>query len=344
MKSYPLLLGLLLIASCDTPSPDTSAETTAPLSSRDSLHQALTHIMALPEDTFRTSEYKVLSEKETDTYTLSKLSYHVRDDEYAPAYLLKPKQADPPYPVMICLQGHAPGMYISIGDTRTERDAQLIAGGRDIALQAVAHGWAALAIEQRAFGEKAVAGADCNDVSLRELMKGRPMLGQRVFDIMRGIDFIETQDDLNADLIGSMGNSGGGTASYFAAAVDERIKLAVVSCSFSTYEHSWLKYPHCSCGYLPGLLEVADMPDLAELIAPRHLMIVAGKEDYLADIEGVREGFATAQKLYKKYDAIENVTLLEGDGGHQFYPDLAWPEIDQFKNNYYDSHAAEAGF
>ncbi len=344
MKLYTFLLSLLLVVGCGAPSSDTTTRAAASLSSRDSLHQALTRIMALPEDTFGTSAYEILSEEETESYTLSKLSYHVRDDEYAPAYLLKPKNVVPPYPVMICLQGHAPGMYISIGDARTERDAQLIAGGRDIALQAVAHGWAALAIEQRGFGEKAIAEADCNDVSLRELLKGRPMLGQRVFDVMRGIDFIETQADLNADLIGSMGNSGGGTTSYFAAAVDERIKLAVVSCSFSTYEHSWLKYHHCSCGYLPGLLEVADMPDLAELIAPRHLMIVAGTEDYLADIEGVREGFATAQELYKQYDAVEHVTLLEGDGGHQFYPDLAWPNIDQFKESYYNNHVTKATF
>ena len=193
-------------------------------------------------------------------------------------------------------------------------------------------------------GEKATEGATCNDVSLRELMKGRPMLGQRVFDIMRGVDFIETQPDLDAQLIGSLGNSGGGTATYFAAAVDERIKLAVVSCSFSTYERSWLKHPHCACGYLPGLLEVADMPDLAELIAPRRLIIVAGKEDYLADIEGVRAGFATAQTFYTPHQASENVTLLEGDGGHQFYPDLAWPAIDQFKDAYYDDYAAKASY
>lgn len=344
MKFHLLLLAICFTIGCGTPPSDITSQPTPPLSSRDSLHQALTHIMALPEDTFSSIDYEILSEEVTDTYTIDKLSYHVQGNEYAPAYLLKPKNIEPPYPVMICLQGHAPGMYISIGDARTERDAQLIAGGRDIALQAVAHGWAALAIEQRAFGEKAVAGADCNDVSLRELLKGRPMLGLRVLDVMRGIDFIETQDDLDANLIGSMGNSGGGTASYFAAAVDERIKLAVVSCSFSTYERSWLKYHHCSCGYLPGLLEVADMPDLAELIAPRHLMIVAGKEDYIADIEGVREGFATAQQLYQKYDAIDNVTLLEGNGGHQFYPDLAWPEIDQFKQSYYDKHATHASF
>ncbi len=344
MQLRALLPALVLIAACTRPSSDPARATKSPSTSHDSLHQALTRIMALPEDTFGTSRHEVLSEEETDTYTITRLSYHVRENEYAAAYLLKPKHVAPPYPVMICLQGHSPGMYISIGEVRGERDKALIAGGRDIALQAVKHGWAALAIEQRGFGEKATEGATCNDVSLRELMKGRPMLGQRVFDIMRGIDFIETQPDLDAQLIGSLGNSGGGTATYFAAAVDERIKLAVVSCSFSTYERSWLKHPHCACGYLPGLLEVADMPDLAELIAPRRLIIVAGQEDYLADIEGVRAGFATAQTFYAQHQASENITLLEGDGGHQFYPDLAWPAIDQFKDAYYDDYAAKASY
>ena len=344
MKPHCLLLSILLIASCQSFLEDKTDN--VPITShRDSLHQALTALMTLPEVPAGPIDYSVLSQEETDTYTLSKLSYQVTGNDYAPAYLLKPKNVPPPYPVMICLQGHSPGMYISVGNARTERDAKLLAGGRDIALQAVANGWAALAIEQRGFGEQAVAGADCNDLSLRDLLRGRPMLGKRVFDVMRGIDFIETQDDLDAQLIASMGNSGGGTATYFAAAVDERIKLAVVSCSFCTYERSWLKYHHCACGYLPGLLEVADMPELAELIAPRHLMIVAGKEDYLADIEGVREGFTTARSLYEPYNATERVTLIEGDGGHQFYPDLAWPKINEFKDTYYDENpAAQASF
>jgi|SRR5690606_40886248 len=128
-----------------------------------------------------------------------------------------------------------------------------------------------------------------------------------------------------------IGNSTGGTISYFASAVEERIKLAVVSCSFSTYESSWLKYPHCSCGYLPGVLEVGDMPDFAQLIAPRDLIIVAGVNGHLADIEGVRRGYEIAKEAYAEGDNLANLQLIEGDGGHQFYPDLAWPEINKRK-------------
>ena len=75
------------------------------------------------------------------------------------------------------------------------------------------------------------------------------------------------------------------------------------------------------------------MPELAELIAPRNLLIVAGKEDYLADIEGVRAGNKTALKLFEKNKASDHIVLVEGDVGHQFYPDLAWNFIDHFRSN-----------
>ncbi|HZH72001.1 MAG TPA: hypothetical protein VFD91_05885 [Mariniphaga sp.] len=74
------------------------------------------------------------------------------------------------------------------------------------------------------------------------------------------------------------------------------------------------------------------MPDIAALIAPRKLIIIAGKQDHLADIEGVREGFTIAQNAYQKIDRGENIILLEGEGGHMFYPDLAWPVIQESIN------------
>jgi pimeloyl-ACP methyl ester carboxylesterase len=92
---------------------------------------------------------------------------------------------------------------------------------------------------------------------------------------MRAIDFLATQPDLDMGRIGCMGNSMGGTVSFYAARVDPRIRLVVVSCSFCTFADSWLSRPHCVCGYLPGILQAADTPDLAGLIAPRHLLIVA---------------------------------------------------------------------
>lgn len=266
-------------------------------------------------------------DSETDRHTMERIRFTAEPGEVVPGYLLRPKRAVGPLPVMICLQGHSPGMHISIGQARNEREKASIAGGRDLALQAVDRGWAALVIEQRGFGVRAENGVSCNDAALRSLHVGRPLTGQRVWDVRRAVDFIATQPGLDAGRIGCMGNSTGGTVSFYAACIEPRIGLAVVSCSFCTFADSWMSLPHCACGYLPGILKVADMPDLAGLIAPRRLLIVAGKQDNLARFAGVERGFQRAREIFVAARAPEHVRLVAGEGGHQFYPDQAWPVI-----------------
>ena len=291
------------------------------------LRRRLRDIMAIRAIENRAVRSTVRPDSETGRYTVDRVEFQAEPGQIVPGYLLRPKNAKRPLPVMICLQGHSPGMHISIGRGKTEAEIESIRGGRDIAVQAVGHGWGALAIEQRAFGERAVNEMACGDVALGELLRGRPLTGQRVFDVMRAVDFIAGQPDLDARRIGCMGNSTGGTVSFYAACVDERIRMAVVSCSFGTFESTWLYKPHCACGYLPGMLKVADMPDLAGLIAPRHLILVAGKKDRIARFDGVEEGFRMAKRSFAAAACADHVVLLAAEGGHQFYPELAWPVI-----------------
>lgn len=293
------------------------------------LRQRLIKILALPDGSRQTPPCSVVPEQATDLYTIERIEFDAEPGQTVPGYLLRPRTGKPPFPVMICLQGHSPGMHISLGRATTSKEKKSIEGGRDIALQAIRNGWAALAIEQRAFGLRAEKGVSCQDASLRALMRGHPITGQRVWDVMRAIDFLATQKDLDMSRIGCMGNSMGGTVSFYAACVDPRIRLAVVSCSFCTFADSWLSLPHCACGYLPGILQVADMPDLAGLIAPRHMLIVAGKKDAIARFEGVEEGFRLARRAFKAAGVADNVHLLAADGEHQFYPELAWPAIGE---------------
>ena len=292
------------------------------------LRKRLIEILAIPAGPCCPLDSHVERQDENDRYTFDRVEFTAEPGEVVPGYLLTPRHGQPPYPVMICLQGHSPGMHISVGRPKTERDRQSVAGGRDIAVQAAIRGWAALAIEQRGFGERAEKGVACRDASLRALHCGRPMTGARVFDVMRAIDFIESRPELDRHRVGCIGNSTGGTVTFYAACVDRRIRLAVVSCSFCPFASSWLASPpRCACGYLPGIYAVADMPDLTGLIAPRHLLVVAASEDALAPEESVRTGFDTALATFKASGAPDHAHLVVGDGGHRFYPELAWPVI-----------------
>lgn len=59
---------------------------------------------------FTTGEFQT-----RENYKISRFAISNANAEEIPGYLLLPLEGQPPYPTMICLQGHSPGMHISIG-------------------------------------------------------------------------------------------------------------------------------------------------------------------------------------------------------------------------------------
>ena len=102
-------------------------------------------------------------------------------------------------------------------------------------------------------------------------MFGRTLIGERVWDIMRLIDYATTRREIDAGRIAITGNSGGGTISMFAAALDERIGVSVPGCYFCNHVQSIGSIHHCMCNYFPGMATLAEASDIAGLIAPRAL-------------------------------------------------------------------------
>jgi dienelactone hydrolase len=274
-----------------------------------------------------------LEREETADYVRMKVVFTAEECADVPGHLLVPKGAEGPLPAMVCIQGHNPGMHLSIGEARDERGRELILGDRDYALQAVRHGFVALAIEQRCFGERAETLQEqrwehgCLDAVFHSLMLGRTVAGERVWDVMCAVDLLQEQPEVDAERIACMGNSGGGTVTFYAACLDERIKLAVPSCCFCTFADSLMRIQHCGDNYLPGVLQVAEMGELAGLVAPRKLIAVAGETDEIFPIEGTRRAFETARSIYAAAGCEENIRLVVGPEGHRFYADLAWPHV-----------------
>lgn len=246
---------------------------------------------------------------------------------FVPCHLLIPKDASAPLPVVICLQGHSRGMHVSLGRKRFS-DETSDGGDRDFALQAVREGYCALVMEQRGFGEcgGTPEGPDCYLTAMTSLLTGRTMIGGRVWDISRVIDALELHfPEADCSKIACMGNSGGGTATFYAACLEPRIKTAMPSCALCTFEGSIGAMFHCSCNYVPGIRKYFDMGDLGGLIAPRKLIAVCGREDEIFNINGAREAFAQIQKLYHAAGAADACAMIEGSGGHRFYAADAWP-------------------
>ena len=253
-----------------------------------------------------------------------------------PAYVCLPRNATPPFPWMICLQGHSTGMHNSIAVQREDESLPLeVDGDRDFALGCMQRGVAALCIEQRSFGErgerkqKSVSEQMCHDATVQALLLGRTLIGERVYDVDRGLDYLSSRDDVNMDRVGVMGNSGGGTISLFSAALLPRIAFAMPSCYFCTFRDSIMSIYHCADNYIPGILKYAEMSDIMGLFAPKPVVIVAGEKDGIFPIHATRRAFEHLTTIYTAAGAGDRCHLVVGSEGHRFYADDAWPVLQQ---------------
>lgn len=244
--------------------------------------------------------------------------------------LLLPPEQSGPLPLCACLQGHSKGSHISLGIAKYPGDEEIIKGGdRDFAVRAVKEGFAALAIEQRAFGicGGTEHGPACERPAMTAILMGRTLIGERIWDIMRILDAVEAHFSDIITLEGSVltGNSGGGTATFYTACLEHRFDGYMPSCAISTYHDSIISLHHCTCNYIPGIAKYFDMGDLAILMAPKKLVVVSGAHDEIFPLHGVQKMFAIMQNLYAASGAADNCALVVGAEGHRFYADDAWP-------------------
>lgn len=277
---------------------------------------------------------EIEEELDFETYKRIRFTFESEKGSVVPCYLLIPKNASKKPPLVITLQGHTTGFHNSIGVPKYEEDYVKVERN-SFAVQAVERGYVALAIEQRAMGERKTNIHEpdkirmCAFQALTAFELGRTLVGERVWDVSKAIDAMSFFSDLvDLDKIIITGNSGGGTASFYSAIYDKRIKICAPSCAFASYKSSIMKLYHCGCNYIPGALKWFDMSDLTALVAPRPLTIFAGEKDIIFPFNSVKSAFDTAEKIYKKVGAKENLKLLTHPYGHLWEPKLVWQAID----------------
>lgn len=275
--------------------------------------------------------------EQKEGYSLTRFTFESEVGETVPCYFLVPSTGKKKYPLAIALQGHSNGFHISIGEQKYENDVNSFPRGMH-AIQAVENGYAALAIEQRGMGERRPISRNrhkdvkCTYAALTAIGLGRTILGERIWDISKAIDVVEQNFPVcdTSDII-ITGGSGGGTASFYAACYDERIKLCAPVCSFCSYKESILSIAHCSCNYIPFSYKYFDMHDLAALIAPRKLAIVTGKLDEIFPINGVERSYEVVKKIYARAGVPNNCSLSVTEEGHRWINDIVWDAINKIK-------------
>ncbi len=282
---------------------------------------------------------RIIETKDFDTYTREKIVFTSRENMEVVGYLLKPKAIAGAQPVMICVPGHGRGVDDIVGiDDKGKQRTDKSGYQADFALQFVEQGLAAFAIEPLAFGyrrdpinaAKGINNNSCQPSAGAALLFGETMIGWRAYDVMRTIDYIETRKDLDSKRVGCVGISGGGTCTLFASALDTRIQAAMVSGYLNTFRDCILSLAHCMDNYVPGILNWAEMSDVAGLIAPRPFFAETGEQDRIFPLAGFEEGAKATRKVYAVFGVSEAFGTEVHPGAHVFHGVKGVPFIARY--------------
>jgi len=289
---------------------------------------------------FQPSAHQV-DEEDTGTFIRQRWVLQVEPTVPLPFILLKPKDINDRFPLVLTPHGHMKNteLYAGIFASQDEEE-YMLEGDRDIAVQAVREGYLVISPTTRGFGETRTEKDktednqnSCRDLLVHDLLVGRTPTGDRVWDISRLIDWAFEVLPVDKQRVAITGNSTGGTISLFAAVLDERITLSAPGSYFCTFTGSIGSIHHCECNYIPGLLTLAEMADVAGLIAPRPFMAINGKEDPVYPIDEVYKAFEQLRKIYGVAGVPDNVVLSVGEGGHRYYKADVWPFFRRYLTN-----------
>ena len=261
---------------------------------------------------------QVVSTEKFEKFTLHKVIYYSRQDSSIPAYLLVPHKIKEKSPAVLCIHGHVP-----------EGKANLVFGdgqfgipyGRELAEKGIV----TLCPDNAGMGERAHPSGGCDFLWRRLNLLGYDLTGYRVYDLIRGVDYLQDLPEVDETRIGVAGLSGGCWLGIVHAALDCRIQAAILSGYFTTFaQTSW--FGHCICHHPKGIGELCDIPDIAGLIAPRPIFVEWGNQD---TSRPVHPAFETTQKIYSVANAQDRITLHKFEGGHVFLGQRSLPWLIQ---------------
>jgi dienelactone hydrolase len=294
------------------------------------LRQELIRLLGLESRSRLPGVAEKLQVIDRETYVEEKYSLNVGEQIHAPMYVLVPKQASP-FKAILVFHGHDASVQAILGNYPDDAAARENLAVDNNYAQALAQaGYLVCAVEQRGLGERLTRQVgenafprSCRHLAFEYLMRGRSLLGERCWDGLCAINYLSSRQDVVPGVLGCTGHSGGGCTALWLAAIEERLTTAVVSGYFCSFKDSVLAMPHCECNYVPGVLDLIEMGDLAALIAPRSLRVVHGARDPIFPVPATVAQFGTVRRAYQLHDRSEACSLAIHGGAHAYDQQLS---------------------
>ncbi len=300
-----------------------------------------------------------------------RVSFRTTPDLRIPAYVLVPKGGPAKKPGIVALHDHGgfylwgkeklielPGEHPVLTDFRGR-----YYGGRATATELVRRGYVVVVADMFYWGERRMLLDDDpgdwrerpRDITperiaafnqragQNEQLVGRTLYsagitwsGIMFWDDVRTVDYLVSRPDVDPQRIGCVGLSVGGLRSCHLAALDDRIRAAVVVGWMCSFRHQLRRHIRNTIGFtklVPGLYRDLDYPDVATLAMPNALLVINGSKDGLFDLDGVTASFRHLEACYRKAGVPEKVRTRLFDTPHEFNQEMqaeAWEWLDRW--------------
>jgi hypothetical protein len=249
---------------------------------------------------------KLLRTSKQEEFTWSELELSATRGRRMKAVLTVPI-ADTPmkYPAVVCIHGHGGSRFIVYDPLSLYRG---------FATDLARRGCVTISVE---VGQHQV------------YEEGRTLMGERLNDVVRCVDYLVGRPEVDADGIGCAGLSLGGEMAMWLGAMDTRVKATVSSGFLTTVAN--MRTGHCPCWDFPAFSENFDFADIYGLIAPRALLCQIGREERAPGgfpVDVAEAAMADVRKVYAAFGKKDKPILDLHPAGHVYVNKTTIPFLD----------------
>jgi dienelactone hydrolase len=299
---------------------------------------------------------EVVERVDRGDYVQERVLFNTTPDIRVPAFVLVPKKAKGKAPALVALHDHGgfylwgkeklvelPGEHPALTDFKRQ-----LYGGRSVASELARAGYVVVAIDMFYWGERRMLLADDpadwreRPASLtperiaafnRRAGESEQLVGRSIesagftwpgvmfWDDIRTLDYLARRPEVDPSRIGCVGLSVGAVRSLHLAALDDRIKAAVVVGWMTSFPAQLERHVRNTIGFtklVPGLYRHLDYPDVGSLAMPTPMLVINGGKDALFEPSGVRASFEKLAACYRKAGVHDRVETRLYDTPHEF--------------------------
>ncbi len=154
--------------------------------------------------------------------------------------------------------------------------------------------------------------------------RGYTSAGVECLNGIRGIDYLVSRSDVDPERIAVTGISGGGAATFWIAAADERAKVAVPVSGMAdlpSYVTNRVINGHCDCMFLYNTFQWP-WTRIAALISPRPLLFTNSDQDGIFPMDANQRVINRLERVYSLFGASDFVDSVVSIGGHAYRKDI----------------------